>query len=152
MLHKSQGGYPYRMKDFFSIGETAKAAGTTAETLRHYDRIGLVKPGKKDEWTSWRYSTKQDIVCVRTVRALQRMGLPLQKIKEVLAYDDLEKILHFYLMRKKKLEKKLRQLNRAGRLYWRQSRIMKANCMVIPELPDTKSWICLPASLFCQIV
>lgn len=95
MLHKSQGGYPYRMKDFFSIGEAAKAAGTTAETLRHYDRIGLVKPGKKDEWTSWRYYTKQDIVCVRTVRALQRMGLPLQKIKEVLAYDDLEKIIAF---------------------------------------------------------
>ena len=35
------------MKKYFSVGEAAKAAHTTTETLRHYDRIGLVKPGKK---------------------------------------------------------------------------------------------------------
>ena len=30
------------MKDFFSIGETAKIVNMTSEALRHYDRIGLV--------------------------------------------------------------------------------------------------------------
>lgn len=35
------------MKKYFSVGEAAKAAHTTSETLRHYDRIGLVKPSKK---------------------------------------------------------------------------------------------------------
>ena len=45
------------MKQYFSVGEAAKAAGTTSETLRHYDRIGLVKPSKKDEWTNYRYYT-----------------------------------------------------------------------------------------------
>ena len=39
------------MQKYFSIGEAAKAVRTTTETLRHYDRIGLVKPSKKDEWT-----------------------------------------------------------------------------------------------------
>ena len=50
------------MEKYFSIGEAAKAVHTTTETLRHYDRIGLVKPGKKDEWTNYRYYTEQDIV------------------------------------------------------------------------------------------
>ncbi len=50
------------MKKYFSVGEAAKAVHTTSETLRHYDRIGLVKPSKKDEWTNYRYYTEQDIV------------------------------------------------------------------------------------------
>lgn len=83
------------MKDYFTIGETAGTVHTTTETLRHYDRIGLVKPSKKDAWTNYRYYSKQDIVRLNTVCALQQMDLPLQKIKEVLEYDDLEKIIAF---------------------------------------------------------
>ena len=39
------------MEKIFSIGKAAELAGMTAETLRHYDRIGLVHPCKTDEWT-----------------------------------------------------------------------------------------------------
>ena len=63
------------MRNYFSIGEAAKAVRTTSETLRHYDRIGLVKPSKKDEWTNYRYYTEQDIVRLNTVRASQVMDL-----------------------------------------------------------------------------
>ena len=79
------------MKKFFSVGEAAKAVHTTSETLRHYDRIGLVKPSKKDEWTNYRYYTEADIVRLNTVRALQLMDLPLQEIKKVLGQYRTEK-------------------------------------------------------------
>ncbi len=79
------------MKKYFSIGEAAKAVHTTTETLRHYDRIGLVKPSKKDEWTGYRYYTENDIVRLNTVRALLLMDLSLSEIKNVLEYDDLKK-------------------------------------------------------------
>lgn len=84
------------MKKYFSVGEAAKAAQMTSETLRHYDRIGLVKPSKKDQWTNYRYYTEQDIVRLNTVKALQMMDLPLRQIKEVLEYDDLGKLSIFY--------------------------------------------------------
>ena len=98
------------MKKFFSIGEAAKAVHTTSETLRHYDRIGLVKPSKKDEWTNYRYYTEQDIVRLNTVRALQLMDLPLQEIKKVLGYDNLEKIIEFLEQAEKKADKKIAAL------------------------------------------
>lgn len=98
------------MKNFFSIGEAAKAVHTTSETLRHYDRIGLVKPSKKDEWTNYRYYTAQDIVRLNTVRALQLMDLPLQEIKKVLEYDDLEKIVDFLAQAEKKADEKIAAL------------------------------------------
>lgn len=98
------------MKKYFSIGEAAKAIHTTSETLRHYDRIGLVKPSKKDEWTNYRYYTEQDIVRLNTVRALQLMDLPLQEIKKVLEYDDLEKIIDFLAQAEKKADEKIAAL------------------------------------------
>lgn len=98
------------MKKYFSVGEAAKMVHTTSETLRHYDRIGLVKPSKKDEWTKYRYYTEQDIVRLNTVRALQLMDLPLQEIKRVLEYDDLEKIVEFFAQAEKKADEKIAAL------------------------------------------
>lgn len=98
------------MKKYFSVGEAAKAVHTTSETLRHYDRIGLVKPSKKDEWTNYRYYTEQDIVRLKAVRALQLMDLPLQEIKKVLEYDDLEKIVDFLAQAEKEADEKIEAL------------------------------------------
>ena len=98
------------MKRYFSVGEAAKMVQTTAETLRHYDRIGLVTPSKKDGWTHYRYYTEQDIVRLNTVRALQLMDLPLQEIKKVLEYDDLEKIIAFFERAEKKADEKITAL------------------------------------------
>ncbi len=98
------------MKKYFSIGEAAKAVHTTSETLRHYDRIGLVQPSKKDEWTNYRYYTEQDIVRLNTVRALQLMDLSLQDIKKVLEYDDIEKIIDFLAQAEKKADEKIAAL------------------------------------------
>lgn len=98
------------MKKYFSVGEAAKAVHTTSETLRHYDRIGLVKPSKKDKWTNYRYYTEHDIVRLNTVRALQLMDLPLQEIKKVLEYEDLEKIVNFLVQAEKKADEKIAAL------------------------------------------
>lgn len=101
------------MKHYFTVGEAAKAVHTTSETLRHYDRIGLVKPGKKDRWTHYRYYTEQDLVRLNTVRALQLMDLPLQEIKKVLEYDDLEKIIDFLSQAEKKADEKIAALQQS---------------------------------------
>ena len=98
------------MRKYFSVGEAARAVHTTSETLRHYDRIGLVKPSRKDEWTNYRYYTEQDIVRLNTVRALQMMALSLQEIKKVLDYDDLEKIVSFLARAEQKADEKIAAL------------------------------------------
>ena len=109
MLHKCQWG-ELKVKDYFTIGEAAKAANTTSETLRHYDRIGLVRPGKKDDLTGYRYYTDQDIVRLNTVRALQIMDLSLQEIKQVLEYDDLDEIVEFLKRAERKADDKIAAL------------------------------------------
>ena len=100
-------------KKYYSIGEAAQIAHTTSETLRHYDRIGLVRPSMKDEWTNYRYYTKQDIVRINTVSALKLMDIPLKEIKKVLEYDDLEKIIEFLNRAEKKAKEKIERLNKS---------------------------------------
>lgn len=132
------------MKKYFTVGEAAKAVHTTSETLRHYDRIGLVKPSKKDEWTNYRYYTEQDIVRLNTVRALQLMDLPLQEIKKVLEYDDLEKIVDFLTQAEKKADEKIAALQYskskiqlAKSDYERKLQARKdLNCTFIKEIPE----------------
>lgn len=118
------------MKEFFSISEAAKAVNTTSETLRHYDRIGLVKPSKKDERTKYRYYTKKDIVRLNTVRALQQMDIPLQEIKEVLEYDDLQKIVYFLSQAEEKADEKMAALEH------NKSRIMAAKASYEKKLQN----------------
>lgn len=69
-----------------------------------------MRPSRRDEWTSYRYYTEQDIVRLNTVRALQLMDLPLQEIKRVLEYDDLEKIVAFLAQAEKKADEKIAAL------------------------------------------
>ena len=80
------------MQKLFSISETAKIVGLTTETLRHYDRINLVKPFKTDQWTGYRYYSRQEIVKLNTIRALRCMDLTLSEIKDILEYDDFNEI------------------------------------------------------------
>lgn len=73
----------------YGIGKAAKLCETTAETLRHYDRIGLVSPREKDKFTKYRYYTDAEIVQLKTVRLLRCMELPLDEIRALLESEDL---------------------------------------------------------------
>lgn len=131
-------------KKYFSVGEAAKIAHTTSETLRHYDRIGLVRPSKKDEWTNYRYYTEQDIVRLNTVRALQLMDLSLKEIGRVLEYDSLEEIIEFLSQTEKKADEKIKALKysrekirlaRADyerKLQWQQN----SNGIIVKDIPE----------------
>ncbi len=101
------------MKNYFSISQTAKIVDMTTETLRHYDRIDLVKPCKIDEWTGYRYYSQQEIVRLNTIKALRCMDLTLSEIKDILAYDDFNKIVATLKQAEKSADEKIAELNNA---------------------------------------
>lgn len=101
------------MKNFFTIRQTAKMVDMTAETLRHYDRIDLVKPCKIDEWTGYRYYSPQEIVRLNTIRALRCMDLTLLEIKDILEYNNLHKIIALLNKAEKSADKKIAELQSA---------------------------------------
>lgn len=101
------------MEKYFSIGRAAKLADMTAETLRHYDRIGLVRPSKTDSQTGYRYYTQREIVMLNTVKALRCMDMPLSEIGEILSYDDFNKIVAALEEVERGADEKIAELNAA---------------------------------------
>lgn len=101
------------MKKKFTVSEAAKIVNMTGETLRHYDRIGLVSPSERDPWTGYRFYSEQELVRLQTIQALRCMDLSLKAIKEVLEYDDLEKIIAFLKRAERSAEDKIAQLQYA---------------------------------------
>ncbi|MER5647153.1 MerR family transcriptional regulator [Streptosporangium sp. NPDC002524] len=74
----------------WSIGEVARASGTTVRALRHYDAIGLLSASERTASGHRRY-TGDDVRRLYRVRALRTLGLSLEEIADVLANstDDL---------------------------------------------------------------
>ena len=101
------------MKKLFSISEAAALVGMTSETLRHYDRLGLVRPGVRDEWTGYRYYSEQEIVRLNTIQALRCMDLSLKDILRALEYDGLEELIAFLRSAEKSADEKIARLQQA---------------------------------------
>jgi MerR family transcriptional regulator/heat shock protein HspR len=70
----------------YVISVAAELAGMHAQTLRTYDRLGLVVPGRTSGGGR-RYSPR-DIVALREVARLSGEGVNLEGIKRVLDLED----------------------------------------------------------------
>jgi MerR family transcriptional regulator, copper efflux regulator len=85
----------------FKIGEIAKQAGVTTRTLRYYEQLGLFVPSNVNT-KGYRYYDDDTLVVINRIRDLQRVGLSLEEIKEVIG---------LYFQQKKKVEAKEKTLN-----------------------------------------
>ncbi|WP_309617872.1 heat shock protein transcriptional repressor HspR [Salinibacterium sp.] len=70
----------------FAIAIAAELAGMHPQTLRQYDRIGLVSP-TRTAGQSRRYSMR-DVVQLREIAALSAQGLNLEGIRRILELEN----------------------------------------------------------------
>ena len=96
----------------FAIAVAAQLANMHPQTLRQYDRLGLVSP-TRTQGKSRRYSMR-DVAQLREIAALGAEGVSLEGIRRVL---DLEDQVSALAARVRKLESALADelLNRPGR-------------------------------------
>lgn len=73
------------MTPLFSITAASELAGMHPQTLRQYDRLGLVSPTRTAGRTR-RYSMK-DVVSLRDISRLSAEGLNLEGIRRILALE-----------------------------------------------------------------
>ena len=66
----------------------AKLCGCNTQTLRYYDRIGLLTPAKVDEWTGYRYYEEEQALLFVKIKNLQQADFSIAEIKSLLPGDD----------------------------------------------------------------
>jgi DNA-binding transcriptional MerR regulator len=77
----------------FRIGEFSRIAGVTIDTLRHYDALGLLKPGKVDPFTGYRYYSARQMQSLNRILALKEVGFSLEEIVRILQGQPTNEVL-----------------------------------------------------------
>ena len=97
-----------------TIGKLATAGGVGVETIRFYQRRGLLETPTRDDGIR-RYG-QDDIRRLRFIRQAQAAGFTLEEIKELLdldASDDRARVRELANLRVKALDTKISDLERA---------------------------------------
>jgi len=94
-----------------TVGEMAKLNNISKQTLRYYDKIGLVSPEKVDDKTGYRYYNINQSAKLDLINQMKYLGMPLEKIKILFEKNDIKLIeknidmqLECIFEEKKKLE------------------------------------------------
>lgn len=66
-----------------TVGKLAKRAGVNVETLRYYERIGLMPPPQRRE-SGYRMYSDEDLTRLAFIRHAKELGFTLKEIKELL--------------------------------------------------------------------
>lgn len=62
------------------IGDFSRLSRISVKALRYYDEIGLLKPVKVDQFTSYRYYSADQLPKLNYIVALKNLGLSLEEI------------------------------------------------------------------------
>ena len=98
------------MSSVYRIGEFAQLAGVTVRALRHYDRMGLLKPQRGS--SGFRVYRMEDLERLEQIAALKFLGIQLREIKLLLKHGPLQLAESLHMQREALAEKR-RLIDRA---------------------------------------
>ncbi|MZQ81227.1 MerR family transcriptional regulator [Paenibacillus sp. 5J-6] len=77
---------------YYSIGQAAKICDLSVQTLRYYDKIGLVIPNHTDKLSGYRFYSNRDILTIKIVQDMKMLQFSLDDIGKMLKNDSLESL------------------------------------------------------------
>ena len=99
------------INNLFTIGDISKLKNITIETLRHYDRIDLLKPEYVDKKTGYRYYSSKQFFKIDLIRFCKNLDLPLGQIKQLIENSNQESFINFLQSKKNEVNLKIQEYN-----------------------------------------
>ena len=96
-------------ENLLSITELAKLRQVTSETLRYYDRIGLITPDYVDPQTRYRYYSIRQYEKLGTIKELRQLGMSIHDITDYFSGRNLRKSHQLLLHQLELLEEEIRK-------------------------------------------
>lgn len=91
----------------YTVKSLAKLAGISSRTLRYYDEINLLKPCRVNS-SGYRIYGEEEVDTLQQIMFYKEMGLPLEKIKEIISNKDFNQKNALIAHRNKLKEEQLR--------------------------------------------
>jgi effector-binding domain-containing protein len=122
------------------------------KTIRHYDKIGLLKPARVDSFTKYRYYSANQLPRLNRILALKGLGLSLDQIKMLLDQDlpaaqirgmlrlkrlEIQESMEQEQSRLDRVEQMLRQIEKEERMPKQEVSIKPINKIDVLSVRDT---------------
>ncbi len=101
------------------IKEFSLLCGVTVKTLRHYEKIGLIRPSEVDEWTGYRYYNVSQMQNMANIRTLKEIGFSLEEIYDLFESGTMKPTI-------KSLEQKIRSTEHELAMLQRRNQTLRA--------------------------
>lgn len=79
-------------KDEYLVGEIAEALGISADTVRYYNKMGIVAPLRREE-NNYRYFDLNAVSNLHSVTLLRSFGVPVEKIQGCFDPQNIETLI-----------------------------------------------------------
>lgn len=99
------------MKNEYHVGELANFFGVSKDTLRLYDKMGILSP-KKNENNNYRSYSRADLICLDYVMRLRKINLPLSDIRMLVTDSRIERVEAMMQLQDKILEDRISELKK----------------------------------------
>lgn len=96
--------------EHLSIGQMAKMNYVTEQTLRLYDRIGLLSPCYRDDHNNYRYYDIKQCAVLDIIQYMKAMGMQLKEIKDQLDHKNIDLIEQFLWQRHAQIQDEIQTL------------------------------------------
>lgn len=107
-----------------TIKKFASLCGCSTQTLRYYDKIGLLKPTKVDPWSGYRYYSKQQSIDFVKIKNLQAADFTIEEIKELLTMSD-RQVYEAFEWKIEQQSRKLERIKEIQKSYLKEKRNME---------------------------
>lgn len=72
---------------YYSIGEISRLFGMSIQTLRYYDRLGLLHPAYVNKENNYRYYSHEQFLQIKLIKYLKTLGFSLSDIQGIVNQD-----------------------------------------------------------------
>lgn len=127
------------MKNYLNITQLAKLRNTTTETLRHYDRIGLLKPDYVDPDNGYRYYSLSQIEVFDTIMDLRNLDMPLKEIEAFMKERNIVNSYELLLRKQEELEKEINEKQELLFQIQQKQEFLKISVDI--DVDDVSNWV-----------
>ena len=96
--------------EWLTIGQMAKLNGVSQQTLRFYDKMGLLSPVYRGEDNRYRYYNIRQSAVLDIIQYMQSLGIGLKDIKHQLDSQDLDYIEKALRQKQRQIDEEIRDL------------------------------------------
>ncbi|WP_127534471.1 MerR family transcriptional regulator [Paenibacillus kobensis] len=99
-----------RRDQYYSIGQTAKICDISIQTLRYYDKTGLVKPGYVDTHSGYRFYSTQNLLHIKIIQDMKAMNFSLEEIDHALKQEHMDLVQRMFADKQEEMRRQIQEL------------------------------------------